>query len=212
MLKMKMESVIQNALPTVMVPLHLPFEPLADDGARILAASDGFWYEVKTPWLYLRIQIAEQNLVQVPYGSISPHIKLAFSEYPVELFEKFEAQLRGRQGRPLSAQICWSRLSGLSYEEFIPGTEYDFNERYKALHDDDEKFKVFEMHYCSTNASYRRPLSENVLEGVYFISQYEPEITVGQVNKKSHLRVGKMAIPMEEVIDMLSKSCTLEKC
>lgn len=70
---------LQSTMPTVMVPFFGEFEPLAVPGNRILAARDGMWIEARRPGIYSRQQIALQERVTLPYGTVTVALETRFS-------------------------------------------------------------------------------------------------------------------------------------
>jgi len=70
------DRTLQTVTPTVMVPRHEEFSSLATPGHRFLVAEDGLWIEIWRPWLYVRVPLATQDRVAMPYGKLGHHVEL----------------------------------------------------------------------------------------------------------------------------------------
>lgn len=84
-----LDSVLQTACPTVMVPLHGELAPLENSGLRFLSARDGLWVEIRRPWLRLVWPIATQADFPTPYGALEKRIELGFGKIPIEMMSQF---------------------------------------------------------------------------------------------------------------------------
>lgn len=110
-----MDVVLQKIVPTIMVHARTPFEPLAENGHRFLAAHDGLWMEVKTDWLYLCYPIAQQRVIPLPYGSLSPNIDIRYGPPPITLLQRFQLDAKEACPGQAHAWITWSQLGGFRY-------------------------------------------------------------------------------------------------
>lgn len=72
----RLDSLIQQMCPTVMVPSHEPLSALDSDAHRYLSAQDGLYLELWRPWLHLRQCVAPASM-KLPYGSIEPCMNFA---------------------------------------------------------------------------------------------------------------------------------------
>ncbi|SMP80777.1 PRTRC system protein A [Noviherbaspirillum suwonense] len=102
----RIDAVLQSATPTVMVPRHEPFVPMAQYGHRFLAASDGLWLEARRAWLYLRWNLAKQAQVAMPYGAVEPVVQV--QKVPGRLVEEFISFARDVCPLECAAWIIWN--------------------------------------------------------------------------------------------------------
>jgi PRTRC genetic system protein A len=100
------DTALQSATPTVMVPRHEPFVPMAQVGHRFLAAADGLWLEARRAWLYLRWNLAKQAQVAMPYGAITPVVQV--QKVPGYLVEEFIAFAKDVCPLECAAWIVWN--------------------------------------------------------------------------------------------------------
>lgn len=85
------DEILQRHSPMVLVPRHGTFEPLATNGHRYLAASNGLWLEVRRPWLYLRQLIAD-SFIDLPYGDIDTALRFEWDRLELDtLINRFRA-------------------------------------------------------------------------------------------------------------------------
>lgn len=63
------DQLVQELVPTVMVPLYEPLQPLTKNGHRYLIARDGLYIEVRRPWLHC-VWPAQADVLTLPYGEI----------------------------------------------------------------------------------------------------------------------------------------------
>lgn len=74
-----LDTVLQRECPMVMVPLYGDLEPLATNGHRFLAAKNGFFVDIRRPWMTMRMKFAETGGFHFPYGEIKPFMRFNFS-------------------------------------------------------------------------------------------------------------------------------------
>lgn len=117
------DAVLQTGTPTVMVPRFGEFEPLTEPGHRFLAATDGLWLELRRAWLYLRLPLARQTVVAMPYGTVTPTIDLAFGSIPRQFVEAFVGRAREHLPNEHAAWVTWSQDSGKFKLRFLEETE-----------------------------------------------------------------------------------------
>jgi PRTRC genetic system protein A len=102
----RIDTALQSATPTVMVPRHEPFVPMPQVGHRFLAAADGLWLEARRAWLYLRWNLAKQAQVAMPYGAITPVVQV--QKVPGCLVEEFIAFAKDVCPLECAAWIVWN--------------------------------------------------------------------------------------------------------
>lgn len=115
------DEILQRHSPMVLVPRHGTFEPLAANGHRYLAASNGLWLEVRRPWLYLRQLIAE-SVIDLPYGDIDMALRFAWERWELEqLIERFRSDAELALPAECAAWGIWNTTFGrLHYEPIAP--------------------------------------------------------------------------------------------
>lgn len=84
-----LDIALQSVVPTVMVPKYGNLPPMTTNGHRFLVAADGLWLEVKRNWLDLRLPLARQNTVAMPYGNVESVMEFASEPLPSHLVEAF---------------------------------------------------------------------------------------------------------------------------
>lgn len=82
-----LDTFMQKAVPTVIVPRHEPLKFLETIGHRILMASNGVYLEVRRNWLHLIHQIAPIGIT-LPYGDVQETMGLPFN-FPLDLVRQF---------------------------------------------------------------------------------------------------------------------------
>lgn len=102
------DLLLQEQLPTVMVPRFGEFEPLAQNGRRFLSASDGLWLEVRTDWLHVVWPLAQQTNVACPYGALAKKVEFLYSAFPVDLIGRFYADAKEVFPSECAAWLVWN--------------------------------------------------------------------------------------------------------
>lgn len=102
---------LQSVTPTYMVPRYAELEELNTSGQRILMGSNGVWLEVFRPWLYVRTQIAKALPIPVPYGEVSPVLRMTCGKLPLALVSQFVEVARTRSPNECAAWIVWNEHS-----------------------------------------------------------------------------------------------------
>lgn len=100
------DMVLQQTMPTVMVPLFGKFEPLATAGNRILAAKSGFWVEARRPGIYIRQPIALQKAVALPYGDVTATLETQFSHLG-HVLQEFVETARKALPNEVALALIW---------------------------------------------------------------------------------------------------------
>lgn len=118
---------LQAVTPTVMVPKFEPFTPLESVGHRYLAAADGLWLEIRRKWLYVRLPVAKQTTVPMPYGTVTEKVEIAFGKMPYKLLNDFVELAKAGLPNEVAAAIIWNEetkelhLQPLEAESASPG-------------------------------------------------------------------------------------------
>lgn len=105
------DLLLQEQVPTVMVPRFGEFRPLAKNGRRFLSASDGLWLEVRTDWLHVTWPLTQQSRVAMPYGSLEKKVDFLYSSLPVDLISRFYAEAREVFPSECAAWLIWNTQS-----------------------------------------------------------------------------------------------------
>lgn len=199
-----LDKVLQSVAPTVMVPLHGSFEPLAVNGHRFLAAKDGLWLEIRTSWLYLCFPLAQQSTVAMPYGALEPHIDLLYGEPPQRMLERFQEQARVEYPNETAAWITWSKDRGFTYYELDAISAGGSHIRYRCPNLSEGEELVFDLHsHGRHHAFFSKQDDDDDKSGVKIA------IVVGHCNAseqdtKTRLCAKGKYIDLGEVFDMLS--------
>lgn len=105
------DQALQSIAPTVMVPRFGVFEPLNHAGHRFLMAANGLWLEVWRPWLYVITPLAITTTVAMPYGALSPVIRMTCGELPLELLQQFSRKAKAQSPQEAAAWMVWNEKS-----------------------------------------------------------------------------------------------------
>ncbi|MGP8437141.1 PRTRC system protein A [Paraburkholderia fungorum] len=102
-----------DSAPTVAVPKHAQFAPLAEVGHRFLMTAEGVFVEVRRPWLHVIQQLAKHGDVgpKPPYGLIMPKIELAFGRLGVAMpfVQAFAEEAKSALPNEHAAWIVWDQ-------------------------------------------------------------------------------------------------------
>lgn len=114
------DSILQQACPTIMVPLYEEMSLLSRSGHRFLAAADGLWMEIKRPWLHIIWPLAQQNAVAMPYGNLKQSISFSFDCIPAEPLDQFMDDACRTLPNEFAAWIVWnSETKAFSYRPLL---------------------------------------------------------------------------------------------
>lgn len=135
-----LDQVVQQELPTMMVPRFGSFEPLAQQGQRLLMAKDGMWLEVRLSWLYARLpyRLLGSHLPPLPYGTLTRAIEWTASVIPVGCFNRFIETCRANPGIEQAALVLFdsARMDWRYVEpEIIYGNSVAIQYRYPPMSD-----------------------------------------------------------------------------
>lgn len=129
----KRDLALQAVTPMVPVPRFSELEPMVVSGHRFLAASNGLWLEVMRPWLHLRLPLALQDSVAMPYGEVSRVINLKFGKISREPVFEFVGLAAKAIPNETAACITWDEETGLlelkKVKEIDAGPEHVHYER-----------------------------------------------------------------------------------
>lgn len=103
---------LQSTAPTLMVPLFGELDPIQGAGHRFLAARDGLWLDIKREWLELRIPLARQQMVAMPYGILDSKIEFLFGKLPTALIQAFVTKAKQVAPDECAGWIVWNALQG----------------------------------------------------------------------------------------------------
>jgi PRTRC genetic system protein A len=198
-----LDTVQQQLTPTVMVPVHSEFKPLISNGQRFLTAEDGLWMELRTPWLYLIKRISYQNSCNMPYGKLREKIEINFKSYPYEHIEVFEQEIINSNFQEIGGWITWSKLDGFRYYRLNVDHRKSDDWRYKALLLPEGEDLVFDLQCCGKRKPQLNYCSGEYLGGIHFSGAFGMN-SKGIIEKRIELRVGKMTIPIGDIVCMLA--------
>ena len=136
---------LQSTMPTVIVPLYGEFVPLAVSGNRILNAKDGMWIEARRPGIYSRQQIAIQNHVAMPYGTVAPALETRFSHLGNTLRQFIEVA-RNNQNE-IGMVLVWNDVTNALESHFLEAVSSSPSHiLYKRPSLDEGKHVVVDIH------------------------------------------------------------------
>lgn len=108
-----LDAALFDSAPTVAVPKHAKFAPLADIGHRFLMTAQGVFIEVRRPWLHVIQQLAKHSDSgpRPPYGDIEPKIELAFGRLGAALpfLQAFAEEARAALPNEHAAWVVWDQ-------------------------------------------------------------------------------------------------------
>lgn len=103
----KRDLALQTLTPSVMVPKFSELQKLEQSGHRFLTASDGLWMEVKRPWLELCVPLAQQYVVNMPYGQLKEKMQFNFGTLPIVFLNKFLQEAIDHLPNECAAWFIW---------------------------------------------------------------------------------------------------------
>lgn len=198
-----LDIVQQQLVPTVMVPQKTSLDVLTTCGHRFLAACDGLWIEVRTPWLYLRTRLAHQDKFPMPYGAVEQVIVLDFKEFPSEHILVFEQEMRNSKNLEIGAWITWSKSKGFHYYRLNVDHKKNSNWRYEALVLPEGESLVFELLSCGTRKPVFETTDKAANSGITFMGAFGLN-SQNKIERKFELWLGQLRIPIEEVIEIMA--------
>ena len=113
-----LDSTIQNVCPTVMVPRHEALTLLDHDSHRYLIGNDGFFVEIRRPWIHAIIRLVDMPM-SMPYGQPPVLFSLLFDRRAlVTGLQQFIAQARSVAPLEHAAWLTFKPSTGeLEYTE-----------------------------------------------------------------------------------------------
>lgn len=116
----KLDAAIQTAFPTIVAPKFGAIEPMALNGIRYIVAANGFWREVKLPWLHVCHRVGKIG-VQLPYGEVAGRLELLCSSVPMELMAQFKHDAALALPNEMAAALIWNEADDTwRYQERTP--------------------------------------------------------------------------------------------
>ena len=105
------DRIIQDLVPTVMVPSHSQLPAMGQFGHRFLIARDGVWLDVMRPQASMMIKIAD-SVVPLPYGQVAGHAQFPFGRLAAhkKLFKEFLADARKTLPNECAGVLIWDSL------------------------------------------------------------------------------------------------------
>lgn len=102
------DQLVQEHVPTVMVPSHSALPGLAAFGHRFLVARDGLWLDVHRPQASLRLQAAPAD-APLPYGRVGQTAEFPFGKLSehLGLLKQFVADAREALPNEFAAVLVW---------------------------------------------------------------------------------------------------------
>lgn len=106
----KKDLMLQQLLPTVMMPLHEPLDRPEAPCDRIVIAANGTFLEVIRKWGYFVRRIGNINY-RLPYGNFHNITQLNVPKVPRELFAGFKQYAVANCRREVGASIIWNEFT-----------------------------------------------------------------------------------------------------
>lgn len=204
------ETTVMDHIDQALHPIHIVPKrsgtPLLDEvGNRILAAADGLWYERKTPWMHLRTKIAHQSSVTLPYGDLTKFVSFNFKEFPSDLLEIFERELRGRANQDsMTSCITWSKKNGFEYNDVTQCYVALNDNSYRQVVEDQSRWLVMELQFGSNVKHIPNNLLLQYSGGGYFMGRYQKNVD-GEMEKQIDLHVESMVFPIDDVVAQMAE-------
>ncbi|QBE66363.1 PRTRC system protein A [Pseudoduganella lutea] len=107
------DAVLLAACPVIAAPRHGAL-PSMSPGLRLVVAANGVFVQVRLPWLdcLQRFGGIDSGL-PVPYGALSPWLRLSFGVIPADLLRRFIASARYAAPDETAAAIIHDGRSGM---------------------------------------------------------------------------------------------------
>lgn len=110
--ELPLDIALFDSAPTVAIPKHAQFAPLAEVGHRFLMTAEGVFVEVRRPWLHVIQQLAKHGDTgpRPPYGNVEPKIDLAFGRLGAALPHlcAFAEEARTAMPNEHAAWVVWN--------------------------------------------------------------------------------------------------------
>ncbi len=148
------DRTLQTVTPTVMVPRHEAFVPLTTPGHRFLAAEDGLWIEIHRPWLYVRVPLATQDRVAMPYGKLGHHVELGCGKIKWQPLIDFLRDAAATPHTEIAGGIIWNAATNAwRYERFVEISASGSHINYERPRLGEQEHLVVDMHSHGQHAA-----------------------------------------------------------
>jgi PRTRC genetic system protein A len=106
----KRDAALQRACPVVAMPKFSPFEPLVQNGERIVLAANGTFLEVRRSWAHFVRKVGDVGTI-VPFGTLEESTTYFTSKLPRELLIEFVQWAREDSHVEIGANIVWNEVT-----------------------------------------------------------------------------------------------------
>lgn len=107
-----LDAIVQSITPTVMAPCYGALQGLEECGQRYIAARDGLYLEVRRRWLHALWRVSSVRPASLPYGAVTPAIRLLCGKPPKRFLARFKEAAREAFPLETAAWITWSATTG----------------------------------------------------------------------------------------------------
>lgn len=190
-----LDALLQKQVPTVMVPRFEFFTPLAHDGHRFLAASDGLWIEVRRPWLHLIWPLAQQTQVAMPYGALQPVVEHKI-KLPRHLFLRFAEEARVHLPNEHAAWVTCLEDGTVAYRDVGVNTATPSRHVYKMPELGEGEHPFIDLHSHGVEKAFFSPKDNESDLGEYKIAAVLGHCDQMTPQLKLRLCVGGIFIPL----------------
>jgi len=112
-MKHPLDIALERTLPVVAMPRYGDFEPLRENGQRLLIGSNGLFLEVRRAWVYAITEGGELEAgLSTPFGRVEPVFDLTCGTMPRELMDEFVAFARSQLPNEAAGCIVLDTRSG----------------------------------------------------------------------------------------------------
>lgn len=108
------DAILHAACPLVMAPTFGAFVPLQATGKRLVGAADGLYLEARSPALHWLLRL---NAVPMPYGRLTPFLRLANGPVPMALLYRLADLAREASPNEIAFGI---QTDGPGYSLVVP--------------------------------------------------------------------------------------------
>lgn len=147
---LQLDTALLRAVPTVVAPIHCQFQPLQENGHRLVLAGDGVYLEARRPWLHFIHRIAAFPNVRVPYGQLQPKVELLFGPLggAIPQLQEFARHARAEAPIESAGSILWNSTTNtwrIAYPETI-GEASAAHIQFKQVDVGDNEHLVIDLH------------------------------------------------------------------
>lgn len=109
----KRDAALAKSFPVATVPKYGDFEPLADNGQRLLIAANGFFLEVRRDWMHAIQECAyREGEIRYPFGELDSLLGLPIGNQIGKLIQDFVAIARASLPNECGAVGIFDRVTG----------------------------------------------------------------------------------------------------